>query len=80
METGEGVRVLGAAGGSLIPPAVVHAIPRVIDFQMSLPEALAAPRVAGGRDGGFNAETSPDIGWHDSDLAEMRALGVDAVA
>ena len=43
---------------------------------MSLPEALAAPRVAGGR-GGINAETSPDIGWTESDLQEMRALGVD---
>ena len=71
------VMVLGAAGGGMIPPAVVHAITRVIDFDMSLPQALAEPRVAGGFGGGFNAETSPDIGWTEAELAEMRALGIE---
>jgi len=77
MKDGEVVLALGAAGGGLIPPAVVHAITRVIDFGMSLPDALAEPRVAGGRGGGFNAETSPDIGWTDAELEQMRALGID---
>ncbi len=76
LKDGQVVMVLGAAGGGMIPPAVVHAITRVIDFDMSLPEALAAPRVAGGR-AGFNAETSPDIGWTDEELDDMRALGID---
>jgi len=73
---GEVLLVLGAAGGRMIPPAVVHAVTRVLDFGMSRPEALAAPRVAPGG-GGYSAETSPDIGWTESELAEMRALGLD---
>lgn len=77
VKDGEVVLVLGAAGGGMIPPAVVHAITRVIDFGVSLPEALAEPRVAGGRGDAFNAETSPDIGWTDTELAEMRALGIE---
>lgn len=77
MKDGEVVLVLGAAGGGMIPPAVVHAITRVIDFGMSLPEALAEPRVAGGRSGAFNAETSADIGWTAAELDEMRALGIE---
>ncbi len=77
MKDGEVVLVLGAAGGGMIPPAVVHAITRVIDFEMSLPEALAEPRVAGGRGGAFSAETSADIGWTPAQLDEMRALGIE---
>jgi len=77
MKDGEVVLVLGAAGGGMIPPAVVHAVSRVIDFGMSLPQALAEPRVAGGYGGGFNAETSPDIGWTEAELDEMRALGIE---
>jgi len=75
LKDGEVIMVLGAAGGGMIPPAVVHAITRVIDFHMSLPAALAEPRVAGGRDG-LNAETSDDIGWTDAELEQMRALGL----
>ena len=59
MKDGEVILVLGGAGGGMIPPAVVHAITRVIDFGLDLPQALAAPRVAGGSGGAFNAETSP---------------------
>ncbi len=74
---GEVVLVLGAAGGGMIPPAVVHAITRVIDFGLPLPSALAEPRVAGSFGGGFSAETSPGIGWNDEELDAMRALGID---
>ena len=74
---GEVVLVLGAAGGGLIPPAVVHAVTRVIDFGMSLPQALEEPRVAGGAGSTLNAETSPDIGWTEQELAQMRALGIE---
>lgn len=76
---GEVILVLGAAGGGMIPPAVVHAITRVIDFGMELPQALAEPRVAAGR-GPFNAETSPGIGWTEAEMAEMRALGIEIMA
>ena len=75
---GDVVLVLGAAGGGMIPPAVVHAVTRVIDFGMTLPEALEAPRVAFGG-GGYTAETSPDIGWTPIELAEMRSLGLEIV-
>ncbi|MBW2465050.1 MAG: gamma-glutamyltransferase [Deltaproteobacteria bacterium] len=77
LKDGEVVLALGAAGGGMIPPAVVHAITRVIDFGMDLPSALAAPRVAGGFGGGFNAETTPGIGWTEAEIAEMNALGID---
>jgi gamma-glutamyltranspeptidase/glutathione hydrolase len=77
LRDGEVVLVLGAAGGGMIPPAVVHAVTRVIDFGMSLPEALAEPRVAGGGGGAFDAETSPDIGWTPDELDAMRALGIE---
>ena len=73
---GEVILVLGAAGGGMIPPAVVHAITRVIDFGMTLPQALAEPRVAHARTG-YNAETSPDIGWTAAEIAQMRALGIE---
>lgn len=77
MKDGEVVLVLGGAGGGMIPPAVVHAVTRVIDFGMDLPHALAEPRVAGGFGGGLNAETSPGIGWTAAEIAEMEALGLD---
>ena len=44
---------------------------------MSLPEALAEPRVVAARGGGYSAETSPDIGWTPIELREMRDLGID---
>lgn len=77
LKDGEVVLVLGAAGGGMIPPAVVHAITRVVDFGMDLPRALAEPRVAGGSGGALNAETSPGIGWTAEELAQMRALGLE---
>lgn len=76
---GEVVLVLGAAGGRMIPPAVVNAVTRVVDFGLPLPEALAEPRTAGAG-GGISAETSPGIGWTDGELAEMRALGLQVLA
>jgi gamma-glutamyltranspeptidase/glutathione hydrolase len=78
LKDGQVVMVLGAAGGGMIPPAVVHAITRVIDFGMDLPHALAEPRAVGGFDGSpIRVETSPGIGWTDAELAEMRALGLE---
>lgn len=77
VKDGEVILVLGAAGGGMIPPAVVHAITRVIDFGMDLPSALAEPRVAGAFGNAYNAETSPGIGWTDTELDQMRALGLE---
>ena len=72
---GEVLLVLGGAGGGMIPPAVVHAITRVIDFGMELPHALAEPRVAGGSGGALNAETSPGIGWTGTSSRRWRPWG-----
>jgi gamma-glutamyltranspeptidase/glutathione hydrolase len=77
LKDGEVILVLGAAGGGMIPPAVVHTITRVIDFGMSLPQALAEPRVVAARGGGYSAETSPGIGWTAPELEEMRNLGIE---
>ncbi len=77
LKDGEVILVLGAAGGGMIPPAVVHAITRVIDFGMSLPQALVEPRVVAARGGGYSAETSPGIGWTTAELEEMRDLGIE---
>jgi gamma-glutamyltranspeptidase/glutathione hydrolase len=74
---GEVVLVLGAAGGGMIPPAVVHAVTRVVDYGMALPEALEAPRAVGGWDSELRVETSPIIGWTEAEVAEMRALGLE---
>jgi len=74
---GQVLLVLGAAGGGMIPPAVVHAITRVIDFGAPLPIALEEPRVAHASGGALNAETSPGIGWTEEELAAMRVLGLE---
>ena len=37
---------LGAAGGSTIPTTILQTIVNHVDFGMSLPAALAAPRVS----------------------------------
>ena len=42
---GRPVMILGAAGGGRIISAVVQAVSRVVDEGLTLPEALAAPRV-----------------------------------
>ena len=42
---GEPLMALGAAGGGRIPTAIVAAISRIVDQEMPLSEALAAPRI-----------------------------------
>lgn len=76
LRDGEVVLVLGAAGGGMIPPAVVHAVTRVVDFGMALPQALEAPR-ATARGTTLSAETSPTAGWTPAQLDAMRALGFE---
>ena len=71
---GEPVLVLGAAGGARIISAVVQAVLRVVDQDMSLPDALAAARVHP-IDGGIAMETSPGIGWPPEVVAEVESGG-----
>ena len=75
LRDGQPVLVLGAAGGGRIPPGIVQVISRIIDDGMTLAEALAAPRVYMGGST-LEAETTPGIGWTPSEVAEMRALGL----
>jgi gamma-glutamyltranspeptidase/glutathione hydrolase len=76
LKDGQPILVLGAAGGGRIPPGVVQVISRVIDDGMTLADALAAPRVyMGGTT--LEAETTPGIGWTPSEVAEMRAMGLE---
>ena len=76
LKDGQPVLVLGAAGGGRIPPGVVQVVSRIIDDGMTLADALAAPRVYMGGST-LEAETTPGIGWTPSEVAEMRALGLD---
>jgi len=73
---GEPVMVLGAAGGGMIPIAVVNAIVHFVDGGLPFPEAVAAPRIAPAGIG-FTLETHTGAGWS-SDLVEaVRALGLE---
>ena len=75
------VMILGAAGGGRIISAVVQTVSRMVDDGMSLPRALAAPRVhpsGGGGSGnveGFSVEAAPGDGWNEEEVAAFRALG-----
>ncbi len=76
LQDGEPVLVLGAAGGARIISAVVQAVLRVVDQDMSLPDALAAARVHP-IDGGIAMETSPGIGWSTEAIAEVESWGME---
>ncbi|RMH18767.1 MAG: hypothetical protein D6701_05830 [Gemmatimonadetes bacterium] len=71
---GEPVLVLGAAGGVRIVTAVVHTVARVIDQGMSLPDALAAPRVHPTANG-IELETTPGVGWSPDVVRALREAG-----
>jgi gamma-glutamyltranspeptidase/glutathione hydrolase len=74
---GQPVMVLGAAGGSMIPVAVVNAIVHYVDGGLSFPEAVAAPRIAPGFGGGFSMETHYGAGWAPDVVEGVRELGLD---
>lgn len=84
LKDGEPVMALGAAGGLMIPPAIVQVISRVIDQGMALEDAIAAPRIApkfsrippGYLREEADVETTPHNGWSEEDLAAMRELGM----
>ncbi|MFV1988194.1 MAG: gamma-glutamyltransferase family protein [Gemmatimonadota bacterium] len=83
LRDGELVLVLGAAGGIRIISAVVQAVTRVIDDGLSLPEALAAPRVhpnidpRTGEVSGLSVEAGEDDGWSPESVARFEELGVE---
>jgi gamma-glutamyltranspeptidase/glutathione hydrolase len=85
LKDGEPVVALGAAGGLMIPPAIVQVISRVIDQGYSLPEAVAAPRIAPklSRSTARFAmdeaalEVTPINGWSDADVAKLESAGID---
>jgi gamma-glutamyltranspeptidase/glutathione hydrolase len=69
--------VLGAAGGSMIPVAVVNAIVHFVDGGLPFPEAVVAPRIAPGFGGGFSMETHPGAGWSRDLVESVRAMGME---
>ena len=77
LEDGEPLMVLGAAGGRMIPVAVVNAIVHFVDGGLSFPEAVMAPRVAPDRETGLLLETHPGAGWSPALVETVRELGVE---
>ncbi len=80
LRDGEPFLVLGSAGNLYIISSVVQATSRVIDDDMSFPEALAAARVHPTFDStyafvGISMETSGPNGWTEQRMAEVRAMG-----
>ena len=73
---GQLVLVLGSAGGARIVSSVVQAVSRVVDDELALSQALAAPRVHMSADGPLQMELS--AGWTADDLDEIRAMGLEA--
>jgi gamma-glutamyltranspeptidase/glutathione hydrolase len=84
---GEVVMVLGAAGGLRILSGIVQTISRVVDQNMTLEDAVAAPRIHPARttdpDTGtrtvelltFHAETTLRDGWQQADLNAWEVAG-----
>ncbi|MBT4160392.1 MAG: hypothetical protein HOE54_03745 [Gammaproteobacteria bacterium] len=85
MKDGEPFMTLGAAGGLMIPPAIVQVISRVIDQGYSLAEAVAAPRIApsmGLIPPGYvmdeaTLEMTPINGWSKADAEAFEAAGTE---
>ncbi|MEM1137591.1 MAG: gamma-glutamyltransferase family protein [Bacteroidota bacterium] len=71
---GKPFMVLGAAGGSRIVTAVTSVSSRVIDHQMPLADALAAPRVHPDEDSVF-VEMHEGWGWKDEVVEALEAQG-----
>ncbi len=76
LEDGEPVMVLGAAGGGMIPVAVVNTIVHFVDGGLPFPDAVAAPRIAPSGDG-FNMETHPGAGWTEGAVEVVRGMGLE---
>lgn len=75
LQNGEPFLVLGAAGGARIVSSIVQTVLRVVDQGMTLPDALAAPRVHP-VESGIAMETSAGIGWAPEVVAEVESYGL----
>jgi gamma-glutamyltranspeptidase/glutathione hydrolase len=85
LNDGEPMLVLGAAGGLRIISAVVQAVSRVIDDDMSFAEALAAPRVHPAFDStfafsGLSMETVSGRGWTEGQVRSIEELGFRVIS
>ena len=67
---------LGAAGGDKIVTAIVQVVSRIMDDQMKLDEALAAPRIHPIRDGGMLLELHEGIEWQEEDFDFLTNQGL----
>jgi gamma-glutamyltranspeptidase/glutathione hydrolase len=77
---GEPVLVLGASGGLRIISAVVQAVTRYVDDDMTIEEAISAPKVHPVFDGkfkmsGISMESSADFGWSGKEMSHAREYG-----
>jgi gamma-glutamyltranspeptidase/glutathione hydrolase len=85
LKDGEPFMTLGAAGGLMIPPAIVQVISRVIDQGYTLPEAVAAPRIApqislltaSYKMDEATLEMTPINGWSKADAEAFEAAGIE---
>ncbi len=69
LQNGQPQFAIGAAGGSTIIETVVQTLINHVDFGMSLPDALAAPRVAQTNSSSNTSEAEPD--FYNSQLASQ---------
>jgi gamma-glutamyltranspeptidase/glutathione hydrolase len=69
LQHGQPQFAIGAAGGSTIIETVVQTLINHVDFGMSLPDALAAPRVAQTNSSSNTSEAEPD--FFNSQLAQQ---------
>jgi gamma-glutamyltranspeptidase/glutathione hydrolase len=88
LKDGQPFMTLGAAGGFMIPPAIVQVISRVIDQGYALPEAVAAPRIAP-KLNLFTAsfamdeamlEMTPINGWSPEDAEALESVGIEVTS
>lgn len=75
---GQPFLILGAAGGSRIPTAIVQTISRMIDRGMQLPDAMAAGRVHS-VDTAILVEMHEGTTWTAEDIDSFKNLGLEVV-
>ena len=76
LKDGKPIMVLGAAGGAMIPVAVVNAVVHFVDGGLPFPEAVQAPRI-GPAAAGFTMETHVGAGWTPEVVEAVRAMGLE---
>jgi gamma-glutamyltranspeptidase/glutathione hydrolase len=79
-QDGQPVLVLGASGGLRIISAVVQAVTRFVDDDMTIEDAISAPKVHPIFDekftqSGISMESSADFGWSVNEMSHAREYG-----